>query len=82
MVPTIIRIKVKPGARESSLAQTADGTWLARVKARPIEGRANSELIALVAQQFGCAKQAVSIKSGESGRLKLVRIQTTRSERS
>lgn len=78
MVPMIIRVKVKPRARESSLAQTSDGTWLARVRARPIEGRANHELIALVAQHFGCAKQAVSIKSGESGRLKLVRIQTTR----
>lgn len=80
MVPTIIRVKVKPRARESSLAQVSDGTWLARVKAPPVEGRANSELIALVAQHFGCNKQAVSIKSGESGRLKLVRIQTTRSE--
>lgn len=82
VVPTMIRVKVKPRARESSLAQTSDGTWLARVKARPIEGRANHELIALVARHFGCDKQAVSIKSGESGRLKLVRIQTTRTEQS
>lgn len=77
MADTVIRVKVRPRARESSLTQTSDGTWLARVKAPPIEGRANHELIALVAEHFRCGKQAVSIKSGESGRLKLVRIRTT-----
>ena len=69
---TIIRVRVKPKARESSLAQMSDGTWLARIKSPPIEGRANHELIALVAEHFGCAKGSVSIKSGASGRMKLV----------
>ena len=36
---------------------------------------ANEELIALVAKQFACSKSAVSIKSGASGRMKLVRIE-------
>ena len=75
MAPTIIRVKVKARSRESSLERTSDGTWLARVKAPPIEGRANHELIELVAEHFGCGRYAVSIKSGESSRLKLVRIQ-------
>jgi uncharacterized protein YggU (UPF0235/DUF167 family) len=47
---------------------------VAQVRAPPIEGRANQELIALVAQHFECVKAAVSIKSGTSGRLKLVEI--------
>ena len=72
---TIIRVRVKPRARESTLAQTSDGVWLARVKAPPLEGKANYELIALVARLFGCVKRAISIKSGTSGRIKLVRIQ-------
>ncbi len=72
MAATVIRVRVKPKARENSLAQVSDGTWLARVKSPPIEGRANHELIALVAEYFGCAKASVSIKSGASGRLKLV----------
>jgi uncharacterized protein len=73
---TIIRVKVKPRARESSLVQMPDGTWLARVRAAPMEGRANQELVTLVAEHFRCARGAVSIKSGASGRLKLVRIET------
>jgi uncharacterized protein len=69
---TIIRVRVKSKSRESSLAQMSDGTWLARVKSPPIGGRANHELIALVAEYFSCAKRSVSIKSGASGRFKVV----------
>jgi hypothetical protein len=72
----IIRIKVKPNARTAALTQLADGSWVAQLKAAPIGGRANKELIALVAEHFHCVKAAVSIKSGASGRLKLVRIET------
>jgi uncharacterized protein (TIGR00251 family) len=74
MPATLIRVKVKANARTSALSQLADGSWLAEVKAPPIEGRANAELIALVAEHFHCVNAAVSIKSGASGRLKLVKI--------
>jgi uncharacterized protein (TIGR00251 family) len=74
MPATIIQVKVKPNARESSLQQLPDGTWLARVKSRPTEGKANGELIALVADHFRCPKVAVSIKSGAASRTKLIRI--------
>jgi uncharacterized protein (TIGR00251 family) len=72
--PTVIEVKVKPNARQSQLLQAADGSWLAQLKAAPVEGKANAELIALVARHFGCAKAAVSIKSGASGRRKRVKI--------
>ena len=71
----LIRVKVKPNSRLSALEQIPDGGWLAQIKAAPIDGKANEELIALVANQFNCRKSAVSIKSGASGRLKLVRIE-------
>ena len=71
---TVIRVKVKPNARISALTQLADGSWMARVKAPAIEGRANKELIALVAERFQCVKAAVSIKTGDSRRLKVVSI--------
>ena len=68
-----LRIKVRPNARDSVLEPPAeDGIWLARLKAPPVDGKANRELIALVARHFGCPKAAVTIKSGGAGRLKLV----------
>jgi uncharacterized protein (TIGR00251 family) len=70
-----IQVKVKPNARVSLLEETAEGTWLAQIKAPPVDGKANQELIELVAERFGCRKAAVVIKSGASGRMKLVRIE-------
>ena len=75
MRPRIIQIKVKPNSRTSVLEQREDGTWLAQLKSAPVEGKANDELLALVAKQFDCRKSAVSIKAGVSGRMKLVRIE-------
>ena len=69
-----LQVKVKPNARVSRLEQAVDGTWLAQLKSPPVDGKANEELIALVAKQFGCRKAAVFIMSGASGRMKLVKI--------
>ncbi len=51
-----------------------DGTWRARIKAPPIEGRANEELVALVARHFALPRARVAIKSGASGRVKWVHV--------
>jgi uncharacterized protein len=74
MPATVIQVKVKPNARVSALTQADDGTWLAQIKSPPIDGKANEELIALVAQHFGCRRSCVSIKSGAAGRTKRVSI--------
>jgi uncharacterized protein (TIGR00251 family) len=71
----ILDIKVKPNARTSLLCAQPDGTWLAQLKAPPVDGKANAELIALVARHFGCRKGQVSIRVGAGGRRKLVRIE-------
>ena len=73
--PMLIHVRVKPNSRSSALEQSVDGAWLAQIRAAPIDGKANEELIALVASRFNCRKSAVSIKSGASGRVKIVRIE-------
>jgi len=67
-----MQIKVKPNAREDSLERQDDGSWLAKIRAQPVDGKANAALIALVAKQMGVRKAQVSIRSGAGGRLKLV----------
>jgi uncharacterized protein YggU (UPF0235/DUF167 family) len=69
-----LQVRVKPNARASSFTQGPDGLWQAQLKAAPVDGKANQELIGLVAGHFGCPKAAVSIRSGASGRLKLVQV--------
>jgi uncharacterized protein (TIGR00251 family) len=70
---TTLSIKVRPNARTSSLEQV-DGAWIAQIKSPPVDGKANAELIALVAERFRCRKNQVTIKAGAGGRMKLVRI--------
>ena len=71
-----LQVKVKPNARNSALVRLDDGTWRAELKSPPVDGKANAELVALLAKQYGCAKSAVTIRAGASGRLKRVRIET------
>jgi uncharacterized protein (TIGR00251 family) len=73
-VATVLQVKVKPNARVSSFVQQADGTWLAQLKSPPVDGKANAELVGLVAERFGCRKSDVTIKAGAAGRMKLVKI--------
>jgi len=70
----IIQVKVRPQARASVLEDAGDGTWRAQLRSPPVDGRANEELVALVARHFGCSRSAVSIKGGASGRTKWVSI--------
>ena len=71
----IIELRVKPGARVSQLTRQADGTWLAQLKSPPVDGKANAELIALVAKEFRLRRAQVRIRTGAGGRRKLVVIE-------
>ena len=70
----ILELKVKPNARASRLTEQADGSWLAELKSPPVDGKANAELIALVAAHFGCRRAQVTIRVVAGGRRKLVKI--------
>lgn len=70
-----IQVKVKPRSNVSNLWEQSDGIWLAQLKSPPVDGKANQELIALVAKQFACSKFQVTIKSGAASRLKFVQIE-------
>ena len=74
MPSRMIQVRVKPNSRASALEEQEDGTWLAQIKSPPIDGKANEELIALIARHFERRKSDVSIKRGGSGRVKLIRI--------
>jgi uncharacterized protein (TIGR00251 family) len=70
----ILSVRVIPRAGRSGLAGTRDGALLVRLTAPPVEGAANAELIEVLSRALGVPKRAVSIESGERGRLKRVRV--------
>jgi hypothetical protein len=69
-----LQVKVIPNARASSLTELEDGTWRARVRARPVDGKANAELEAMIAHRFGVPKSRVTVVRGGSSRLKVVKV--------
>jgi uncharacterized protein (TIGR00251 family) len=72
-------LRVTPSAGRSGIFGPVDvgegrSALAVKVAAPPVEGAANEAVIALLARELGVAKSAVSIVSGESSRLKVVRI--------
>jgi len=51
-----------------------DGSLRVFLTAPPIEGRANEQLIDVLAEHFGKAKRDISIIAGRRGKLKIVEI--------
>lgn len=70
----VLLVKAKPNARVSRLTRQDDGSWLAQLKATPVDGKANAELIALLAAHFRCARSQVQIRGGAGSRLKRVSV--------
>ncbi|MCU0715085.1 MAG: DUF167 domain-containing protein [Pirellula sp.] len=76
----VLLIKVKPNSKQPGLEQMKDGSWVAKVAAPPVDGKANEALIRLVADHFGVSKSRVSIQAGASSRLKRVLVEESGSE--
>jgi uncharacterized protein (TIGR00251 family) len=71
----MLRVKVIPRSAKSEIAgEMADGTLKVRIAAPPEKGKANEALVAILAAHFGVARSAVTIVSGHTTPLKLVRI--------
>ncbi|WP_421659160.1 DUF167 domain-containing protein [Leptothermofonsia sp. ETS-13] len=68
-------VKSKPNSKKQQLITESDGSLIAYLKSSPIDGKANEELIQLLAKSFGVSKSKIVIKSGLSSRIKLVEIQ-------
>jgi len=67
-------IKAQPGAGKNEIAGLLDGALKVRVKARPVEGEANKELIKFLAKTFRVPKGEIEILNGETGRNKRLRL--------
>jgi len=69
-----IHIKVRPRSRKSGVESQADGSFVVRLSATPVDGKANEQLIELLPEYFGVAKSLVRIVRGKTSRLKTVEI--------
>lgn len=68
-----IVVSVKAGAREDSVSPTVLGYKIS-VKAPPIDGRANQEVIRVLAKYLNIPKSCISIFKGHTTRHKILNI--------
>ena len=70
------RVKVKPNSKDQSIKEELDGSFTVHLKSPPVDGKANEELIKVLAERFDVQKSQIRIKSGLSSRQKLIEINT------
>ena len=71
----IITVRVTPKAKKSELSQENELAFRAKVLSPPDKGKANREVIGLVAEHFSVKKGQVRIIRGEHSRDKVIEIQ-------
>jgi uncharacterized protein (TIGR00251 family) len=75
----ILEIKVIPGSGRQDLFRDKTGMIKCHLKNPPEDGRANAELVKMLAKKAGLASDAVHIMRGATSRKKLIKIDTSRS---
>ena len=70
-----LAVRAQPGARKTAIVGVYGEGAAAQLKiavhAPPVEGKANAELIAFLAEMFGLPKNKIEIVSGELSRSKV-----------
>jgi uncharacterized protein len=71
-----VAVRVRPGSRDDAVGGTWDGprgpALLVSVRARAVEGAANTAVVAAVAAAFGLRRSDVALLSGARGRDKVL----------
>jgi len=70
----ILNLHVQPGAKRTGFAGFHGGAAKLRLSAPPVDGKANAALCAFLAEICGAPKSDVRLLSGETSRIKRVRI--------
>ena len=68
-----ITVQIKPNSKNSKVEEK-NGLYVVRVKASPIENKANLELISVLSEYLKTSKQNVKIISGLTSKKKTISI--------
>jgi len=74
MDATRVRLRVSPGARRAAVVGRHGDGWKVRVVAPPEAGRANAEVVQLIATAVAVPPQSIRLVSGHRGRDKIVEL--------
>jgi uncharacterized protein (TIGR00251 family) len=69
-----LRVRVAAGARRSEVLGRLGDAWKLSVRAAPERGRANAEVVRLLAERLGVARADVRVVAGHTARDKVVEL--------
>ena len=69
-----LTVHVKPRSSRSQILGLKDGVLEVAVQAPPVDGKANEELIKLIAGALDLSKKNVSVVAGQTGRQKIIEV--------
>ena len=69
-----LTLHIQPGAKKTEVAGEHGDALKIRLAAPPVDGKANAALLAFIAGRLGVPKSAVTLKSGQTSRRKVVEI--------
>jgi uncharacterized protein (TIGR00251 family) len=72
----IVKVLVKPNSKKGSFLEESDNEYdyVAFVKQKPEDGKANAALIKMLAKHFKRKKADITIKTGKTSKIKLIHI--------
>lgn len=74
-----LRIKVKPASKTDEIVREADGSLKVKIKAQPVEGKANKYLVEYLARVLDLPKSKVVLLKGETNQFKTLEIEAEES---
>lgn len=69
-----IQVKVKPNSGQQKIEELENGSLIIFLKSAPINGKANQELIKILAKKYQVTQAHITIKAGLGSKNKLIEI--------
>ena len=70
-----LRIKVKPNSKTDEVIREADGSLKVKIKAQPVEGKANKYLVEYLSKVLNLPKSKFFLRKGETNSFKTLEIE-------
>jgi uncharacterized protein (TIGR00251 family) len=70
----LLFLRIQPRSSRDSFGEVVDGVRKLRIKAPPVDGKANAYLVKYLSKAFKIPKTRIKVESGLTGRNKRIRI--------
>ena len=77
----ILNVRAQPRSSRPGLDGLIGDALKVKIKSAPVDGKANKELLATVADEFGLPKSCVAFKSGETSKTKRLLLEGMNADR-